>query len=603
VNRIDFIFKIKLTVIIVCLCGWTLQCQSKPPKRELRGAWIATIADLDWPSSYKSTSAEQISKLKSIIDSLKSIGFNAVFFQVRSECDAMYESKIEPWSFWLTGVQGKAPNPFFDPLKIAIDEAHKNGMELHAWFNPFRAVNNLKNYYPKAYNHITKLYPDWIVTYGDIKMLNPGLPQVRKYIVSVIMDVVRRYDIDGVHLDDYFYPYPQGKLKFKDDAAFKKYQNGFYKNQKDDWRRNNINEFIKMLHDSIMTVKPFIKFGVSPFGIWKSGVPEGITGFSSYDKLYADAAYWLNHKLIDYAAPQLYWSFGGKQDYGKLLRWWSSITNGRQLYAGQAAYKINNFGAEEIMNQIRDDRKNKNVFGSILYRARDGILDNPNGIADSLKNNLFRYQSLVPVMAWKDSIPPNPPQKLEYSFTSNSTGIELKWKSPSIARDGDSAFRYVVYKFDAGYPNANDLNAENIVCVTGEKKTFLNISRQGSKYFAVTSLDRAWNESYLSNIVRVVTPYFVSSERLNPFEVRYTQDYSNPFDSTVKINYNIKKRSFILIKIYNMFGKIIFSNEGRMTDAGNNSFSLSLKSIYSGVYFIRIISRDKNYFGKIFLYN
>ncbi len=573
--------------------------QSSAPKREMRGVWIATIADLDWPSSNRISSGEQQAELKSMIDSLKLMGFNAIFFQVRSECDAMYKSKIEPWSYWLTGVQGEAPHPFFDPLETAIEEAHKNGMELHAWFNPFRAVNNLSKSYHEAFNHITKTHPDWIITYGNIKLLNPGLPQVRKYVVSVIMDVVRRYDIDGVHLDDYFYPYPNGRYRINDNGAFRKYPNGFSKTQKDDWRRNNINQFIEMLHDSISAVKPFLKFGVSPFGIWKSGEPEGVTGLSSYNQLYADALYWLSHKIIDYVAPQLYWSFGGKQDYGKLLNWWASNTDGRDLYSGQAAYKINNFGADEILNQIRADRKNEKVQGSIFFRARDGILDNPDGILDSLHSGLYRYPALIPVMSWKNMIQPNPPTSLTYLVSNDKGYVELNWKSPK-KKDGEKYYRYAVYECKHYPISAKELDAKNLVDVVGDNKIILDNFSAAQYYYAVTALDRNWNESAMSNVVSVATPYYLSFERGNPFNIRYFQNYFNPFDSIMTVNYSVKKNVSTLVDVYNQFGKKIFSIGGVFASR-KNSVDLNLNQLASGVYFIRIISASTTYYGKIFL--
>ncbi len=266
-----------------------INAQSNHPKREFRGAWIATVLNLDWPSSPFLTTDQQKQHLIDILDGLKAAGINAVIFQIRSECDAMYSSDIEPWSYWLTGQQGKAPNPFYDPLQFAVEEVHKRGMEIHAWFNPYQADRNTTDY-PVAPNHVTVLHPDWLIRFGTKIILDPGLPMVRDYVTSVIMDIIKRYDIDGVHFDDFFYPY-EG-ITNEDDATFAHYSRGF--TNRGNWRRDNVNIFIKEVHDSIQAVKPFIKFGISPFGIWKNGVPPGTTGLDAYSEIYCDPMAWLH---------------------------------------------------------------------------------------------------------------------------------------------------------------------------------------------------------------------------------------------------------------------------------------------------------------------
>jgi len=228
-------------------------------------------------------------------------------------------STIEPWSYYLTSEQGISPEPFFDPLKIVIVEAHKRGIELHAWFNPYPVVRKIGSYI-LASNHISITYPKWLITISDFRFLNPGLPQVRDYVTNVIMDVVRRYDIDGVHFDDYFYPYPPNNISNEDLSTFAEYSRRF--SNIGNWRWDNVNELIRMVYDSIQVTKPFIKFGISPFGIWKSGVPLGILGLDAYNEIYADAVTWLNEQIVDYISPQLYLPFGGGQDYGKLLPCW-----------------------------------------------------------------------------------------------------------------------------------------------------------------------------------------------------------------------------------------------------------------------------------------
>lgn len=472
-------------------------------KREFRGAWIATVLNLDWPPSPGSDPLFQKLQLNAILDSLKNTGINAVLFQVRSECDAMYASPFEPWSFRLTGFQGGAGS--YDPLQFVIDQAHKRGLELHAWFNPYRAVRSVGEYSIHP-THVTVQHPEWVITLGTLKVLNPGLQQVRDYITSVIMDVVRRYDIDGVHFDDYFYPYPPTTITTQDDSTFASYNRGI--SSKADWRRDNVHLLIKEISDSVRTTKSHIKFGISPFGIWKNGVPSGITGLSAYDDIFCDALMWLSQRWIDYLAPQLYWQIGGPQDYNKLMPWWATQMNGRHLYPGQAAYRINSWSSSELPNQIRLNRSNPNVQGSIFFRANNGIIDNLQGFKDSLRLNLFRYPALLPVMAWKDSIAPNPPQNLRFGPIAGTSPAGLQWDGPTPASDGDTATRYVVYRFTQPPTQPSDLDdPSKIVAITAAPSSVpKTIPPSSSSYYVVTTLDRNHNESGMSNTLMVSAP-------------------------------------------------------------------------------------------------
>ncbi len=487
------------------LTSVSLAQSSNPPKREFRGAWIATVANIDWPSQPGLPVAQQQAQLVNILDQLKAMGINAVFFQIRPECDALYQSNIEPWSYWLTGRQGQAPVPFYDPLQFAIQEAHKRGMELHAWFNPYRALRDTTQSYDNPDTmHVTVRHPDWILKFGKLKILNPGLPQVRDYITSVIMDVVRRYDIDGVHFDDYFYPY-EGIQK-QDTATFRLYNRGF--TDIGDWRRDNVNLFVKEVHDSIMAVKSWVKFGISPFGIWRPNFPPGIGGLDAYNQLYADAMAWLQQKTVDYVAPQLYWPNGGGQDYAKLMPWWadSAAANGRQVYIGQAAYRIPNWASGEMERQIRQNRANGKVVGSIYFNT-SSLISNLGNFADSLKQYYYRYPALIPQMAWKGTVPPNEPTNLQYAMT-DSGGPELSWNLPAPAADGDTASRFVVYRFDhSNISSANIDSAQNILLVSGTTSSNLPIPPGGGPYYyTVTALDRNWNESQMTNVIPVYSP-------------------------------------------------------------------------------------------------
>ncbi len=488
---------------------------SNPPKREFRGAWIATVTNIDWPSAPGTNPQSQRGELIRILDELKDAGISAVFFQIRPEGDALYASTIEPWSFWLTGQQGQAPNPFYDPLEFAISEAHKRGMELHAWLNPYWVVRNTNNH-SIASSHVATKHPEWILTYpaypsGLQKWLDPGLPEVRSYITSVIIDVVRRYDVDGVHFDDYFYVYPDSRINLpgitnQDDATFKNYSRGF--TDRYNWRRDNVNLLVKMVHDSIQTIKAEVKFGISPFGIWRNGVPAGISGMDAYNVIYADPLAWLNQKTVDYIAPQLYWPFGGGQDYGKLMPWWASQTSARHFYIGQAAYRIATWAANEMPRQIRLNRNTTNALGSIFFRARD-FRENPKSFVDSLKADLYRYPALSPVMAWKDAVPPNPPQNLKFERLAGTGTAGLRWDVPSMASDGDTASRYVVYRFDQPTipPTALD-DPSKIIAIEGGRLSMPKAPppATGAYYYAVTALDRNANESAASAALLILPP-------------------------------------------------------------------------------------------------
>jgi uncharacterized lipoprotein YddW (UPF0748 family) len=481
----------------------------EPPKREFRAAWVASVTNLDWPSTAGGDPQVQREQMVTLFDKLKATGISVIIFQVRPECDALYHSSIEPWSYWLTGVQGSAPSPFYDPLEFAVDEAHKRGMELHAWFNPYRAERVVGGY-PTAANHVTQAHPDWVIQIGTLKFLNPGLAQVREHDARVIADVVRRYDVDGIHMDDYFYPYPPNQITNQDAATFAADPRGFA--NIGDWRRDNVNLLLRMIRDSLQAIKPFVKFGMSPFGIWRHYYPPSVGGgtLSAYDDIYCDAIAWLQQNTIDYLTPQLYWAIGsGTTDYSQLVSWWgdSVSANSRHFYPGQAAYRISGWAASEMPNQIRMNRANPKVEGSVFFRANQGITDNPKGFADSLKTNYYRYPALHPVMAWKDAVPPYPPRGIRYARLPGDGPWALQWDLPNTAPDGDSANRYAVYRFDHRPTLAEFGDARNLLSVEG-RRWVLPPPPGGSTpvYYSVTALDRNYNESDTSNILLIGPP-------------------------------------------------------------------------------------------------
>jgi uncharacterized lipoprotein YddW (UPF0748 family) len=492
-----------VSVLITCLLTANAQVKVEP-KREFRGVWVATVTNIDWPTSSHSSSSTQIKELNDILDSHQETGINAILFQVRPAADAFYIKSREPWSQWLTGVQGKAPNPLYDPLEIAINEAHKRGIELHAWMNPYRATMTAGS--SVAANSIINKKPEWFFTYGGQKIFNPGIPEVREYIISIILDVVDNYDIDGIHMDDYFYPYPIHGQVINDSAAFRKYGAGF--DNVNDWRRNNVDMMIKMVNDSIHKHKPYVKFGVSPIGIWKnrSQDPKGseTNGISTYTELYADTRKWMMMHWVDYMNPQVYWQIGNRvADFAKIVDWWSDNAFDRHLYIGQGPYRsfetspssIAFRNAHQMPDQINYIRKNARIQGSVFFNSKS-VSKNPYGFADSLKQNFYRYPALPPPMMWLDSISPNVPRNLQAKVTAES--VVLTWDTPLLAKDKEPVYGYIIYRFYQG-ERINLDNPKNILNIEYNTETTYedDTIEEGKTYqYVVTAIDRLKNESY-----------------------------------------------------------------------------------------------------------
>lgn len=578
-----------IRVVVLLSCLSTIAESQIPPKREFRAAWIATVVNLDWPTSNTADPNTQRAQLVVILDGLKSAGINAVVFQIRPECDAFYPSLLEPWSYWLTGRQGRAPTSPFDPLQFALDEAHKRGMELHAWFNPYRAERAAGNY-PLDPRHVTVLHPDWVIQMGTYRFLNPGMKAVRDYVASVISDVVRRYDIEGAHMDDYFY---QDGVTMQDTAAFRTESRGFA--NIGDWRRDNVNSLLKQINDSIQAIKPNVKWGISPRGIWKNGVPSGIIGSDNYSAIFCDAVAWLQGKYIDYIAPQLYWPFGGNQDYGKLMPWWSSQRNGRHLYVGQASYRIvdgSNWGASEIPNQIRLNRTNSYAQGSIFFRARLGVTDNPKGLVDSMRNDLYRYPALRPIMSWKDTIPPATPSALVVTKLASSATVT--WSAPPAAIDGGAAEQYVVYRSPSLPILVDDPRTiASIQTTTSFSETSLPAAGV-TYYYGVTALDHMQNESRLSNIMGLNSGGVVGVQD-HPavaFGFSLHQNYPNPFNPVTVISFQLPSEQSISLRVYDVLGREIRILTEGVLRAGTHSIQFDGSGLASGLYIYRIVAGE-----------
>jgi uncharacterized lipoprotein YddW (UPF0748 family) len=373
--------------------------------QEFRGVWVATASNIDWPSAPGLPTARQKQELVFLFDTLAALHANAVIFQVRPAADALYPSALEPWSEVLSGTQGVAPEPFWDPLAFAIAEAHARGMELHAWFNPYRArpASSLSR---AAAGHVSRTHPDLVRAYGKQLWLDPGEEDVAAHSLAVVLDVVKRYDVDGVHLDDYFYPYPErdaagNVLEFPDGPSFGKYVASGGALGREDWRRWNVNRFVKRLYDGVKAAKPKVRVGISPFGIWRPGRPAQVRGFDAYEEISADARTWIQRGWVDYLAPQLYWPIDQKeQSFPALLAWWAGQnTKGSSLWPGIAASRVGEEGkgwpAKEVVEQIRRTRGQPGATGHILFSAR-ALLENRAGLATELLKDVWAEPAALP---------------------------------------------------------------------------------------------------------------------------------------------------------------------------------------------------------------
>jgi len=385
-------------------------CVPPPVAREFRGLWIASVGNIDWPSRPGLPPDSARRELIRLFDRARASGLNAVIFQVRPQGDALYASELEPWSEFLTGQEGVAPSPWWDPLRFAVDEAHKRGLELHAWFNPYRARHtSAKSAHSRGHMRLAR--PSLVRQYGRQEWMDPGELAVRQHSIRVILDVVKRYDIDGVHIDDYFYPYKErdrsGRMiEFPDQASFQRYQRSGGTLNRDDWRRENVNTLVRELYERIHAEKPWVKFGVSPFGIWRPGFPQQVSGFDAYSELYADARKWLQEGWLDYFSPQLYWPVQQRgQEYPVLLRWWSEQNAfGRHLWPGNFTSKVGEssrtaWRTNEIEHQIRVTRAEAGASGNVHFSAKV-FLEDRDSLATRLSRHVYDETALVPASPW-----------------------------------------------------------------------------------------------------------------------------------------------------------------------------------------------------------
>lgn len=471
-------------------------------KREFRGAWIQCVNG----QFLEMTPKQMQDTLTYQLDCLKADGINAIIFQVRAECDALYKSNYEPWSRFLTGRQGQAPSTNWDPLAWIVDQCHKRGMEIHAWINPFRAKT--KTTHKLAANHIAVTHPDRVFAYDGLYVLNPGLPQNRDYICDIVKDIVARYDIDGLHIDDYFYPYPAAGQAINDAKEFAAYNNGI--KDINDWRRYNVNLFIEQLYKTVHQTKPWVKVGISPFGIYrnKKNAPQigsNTSGLQNYDDLYADVLLWVNNGWLDYCVPQLYWQIGHKAaDYETLIKWWNRYCGKRLLYIGEDVERsvkfpdINRPETHQMSAKFALRSQMANVKGAVLWYAK-AVVNNVGYYGTMLKDYYWKYPALQPKMSYIDGKAPKKVRRMKVLPMDGSA--VLFWTAPKGTNWKNQAVKYVVYKFEHGEKIDID-NPTKIVDITANTFYKIPISKIGNHTsYVVTALDRLNNESKVRKII------------------------------------------------------------------------------------------------------
>ncbi len=493
---------------ITCICFSSVQGQNIPPKREFRGAWVATVANIDFPSRPGLSNEDLKREWSGIVRDLDSAGFNAVLVQVRPAGDAFYKSRIAPWSKYLSGRQGLAPEDNFDPMDFMVAEAHAHHLEFHAWLNPYRAsmdtvTENL------AQPHPYREHPDWFTHYGGKLYFNPALPEVRSYITEVVTEIVMNYEVDGIHFDDYFYPYPAGAEKFDDTKAFQDY--GYGSGTLENWRRENVDKLISQVSAMLKAVAPQVKFGVSPFGVWRNREKDPElgsatrAGINCYDDLYADVRLWLEKGWIDYVAPQLYWHIGfAVADYEILLDWWRNNAFGRMVFAGQAAYKVGNNPEEpwqkkgELTKQVRLNRKTAGIGGSVFYNTTS-VRKNTLSTYDSL-GIYFSEPALMPEMAYMSLPDPATPELCKPRMKNGALTFSVNLKNKD-----SNANQLIVYRFEDRRPGDYN-NPQNILQLhrlDRHSKTILIEDKsveQGKIYtYNVSTLSPQYTESNLSS--------------------------------------------------------------------------------------------------------
>jgi len=510
------------------------------PKREIRGVWLTTVNGADWPKpEFTGNIAAQESSLIAILDTLKKANMNTVVLQVRPRGNAFYRSSYEPWAAELTGTLGQYPG--WDPLQFALQEAHKRGLELHAWFNVYKVWSGSAPPPFSIPQHVVYAHPEWAQVYQNEWWLDPGIPDVREYLVNVAMDLIRRYDIDGIHFDYIRYPGP----KFNDDDTYQWYGNGMDKN---DWRRENINRFVREIYDRATQSKPMLKVGSAPIGVYQS-IPGASSTFTGYGTVFQNARGWLQEGKHDYVAPQIYWDIGNSPedpDFAALVSDWQKNSYGRHVYVGVAAYKERVYA--ELPTQI-DTTRALGALGNVYFRYEH--IESPAAFGDR-----YKHPADIPPMPWKDSIPPNPPKHLVVERIAQET-FQLRWNMPDTARDGDMPKYYNIYRSTTTPVDIED--SENMISITANNDTTYidKVSPPTSSiyYYVVTALDKGNVESVPSNEAQTVIKEIAEMTGHLAPKFSLSQNYPNPFSKATLIGYELQDSSIVSLKVYDLAGK------------------------------------------------
>lgn len=569
-------------LLFILICSINLFSQ---PKEETRAVWITTVFNLDWPQ----TSGQNAQKAEfiSLLNQLKQANFNTIMIQVRARGSLIYPSQIEPWARAMTGTIGS--NPGWDPLAFIIDEAKSRGFEVHAWWNVYMVYGN-ENPPNTIPAHVTNSNPNIVKRYAPTGewWLDPGHPDTRTYLLNLAMEMIRKYNIDAIHFDYIRYPNPD----FADDDTYQQYGQGINKN---DWRRNSITQFVSALYDSVQTVKPNMKVGSAPIGIYRNISTCNSSSFNGLNGVFQDARRWLLLRKHDYHSPQVYWDINTCPRFDSLAIDWINNANGRHIYTGIATYRMNagdgNWPASEILAQIDSSRK-FGGHGQTYFRMRN-ITSNVKGIYDALKNNHYKYPANIPSMAWKDSVKPNSPIDLSI-FTQDSLTFTLRWAKPQSASDGDTAIYFNVYRDSINPVNINDI--KNVIAFRIVNDTSVNVIFNSiptsNYYFVVTSYDKNYNESFPSNQVGIVVTSVEEENLLINYNLE--QNFPNPFNPVTTISYTIGKEGNTELIIYDLLGNKIKTLVNEYQNAGKHSFQFDTLelSLSSGIYFYTLRSGD-----------
>jgi len=564
-------FLITLVVVITVFINLNGQ-----PKEEVRAVWLTTVFGLDWPKTYGASS--QQAEMRSFLDLLKSANFNTIYLQVRARGDVLYPSTFEPWAKSLTQTLGG--NPGYDPLQFTITEAHKRGMEVHAWWNVYKVYGEgtPPNTNPQ---HIVLKRPDLCKLYNNEWWMDPGKPDTRTYLLNLAMEMVRKYDLDGIHFDFIRYPNPD----FDDAATYAQYGGGI---NKSDWRRGNINQFVYALYDSVQAVRPNVKVGSAPVGIYKD-LSTCNSGWDGYTQIFQDSRRWLIGKKHDYLAPQIYWDINTCPRFDTLAMDWINSAYGRHIYPGIAIYRMGsgdgNWPPTEVLAQVDSARK-FNGHGQSFYRAQS-FKDNQKNITNLIKTGQYLYPANIPAMLWKDNVKPNPPLNVTIS-TADSINFRVSWSKPLAATDGDTAFYFNVYRDETPSIDYSDIKKVVKFGVINDTTALIIFANKPTKnyYFAVTAYDRMRNESEPSNLASIIVVGV--EDEMHELVYALEQNYPNPFNPETEIKFSLKERSFVTLKVYDALGREVSELINEVTESGSYAVKFSGLGLPSGIYFYQL---------------